>query len=103
MSLALTSAIGKALGCNVISYTQLLASSIIKGDLFAMLGSAFYAIHLTLSTSMLQSSYPISLHFLAISLLGLVVSYIISHLSGESLVVFSLDPDYGVFGFFSSL
>lgn len=75
----------------------------IRGDLFAVFGSIFYAIHLTLSTSMLSTSYPVSLHFLAVSILGLAVSYVISHLTGESLAVFSLDAEHGVFGFFSSL
>jgi len=70
----------------------------------AIIGSMFFAIYLSLSNSVLKDiAYPISLHFVSISLVGVFVCYVMGHLSGEHFIVFSLDPHYGVFGFLSSL
>jgi len=78
--------------------------NILKGDLIALLAAVFFAFYAINSGNMIKNTKcPISLYLTITAIMGIIISYLMSRILEENIVIFSTDEDNGIFGFLSSL
>jgi len=80
-----------------------LGTNLLKGDSIAILASAVYAIYIAHSRSFTKNKKcPITVYLGLLSCFTIALSFIISLIAKDPLEFFSFDPQYGIFGLFSS-